>query len=196
MSSVRADDPVEMNRIEMSRLDLNRLKTSRLLIERFNENDAAFIVELLNDPGWLRFIGDKQVRTLDDARQYLRAGPIAMYEQRGFGLCRVSRSADGVAIGMCGLLKREGLDDIELGFAFLPQGRRRGYAREAAAAITEYGFKALAAPRIVAITNAENAASARVLEGVGMRFERVVQLPPERREVRLYAVEADRNGRA
>ena len=171
---------------------MSRLKTSRLLIERFTENDAAFIVELLNDPGWLRFIGDKQVRTLDDAREYLRVGPLAMYEQRGFGLCRVSRRADGPPIGMCGLLKRDGLDDIELGFAFLPLGRGHGHAREAAAVTIEFGFKALAAPRIVAITNAENVASARVLEGVGMRFERVAQLPPEGREVRLYAIEVDR----
>jgi len=172
---------------------MNKLETSRLLIERFSESDAAFIVELLNDPGWLQFIGDKQVRTLDQARQYLRAGPLAMYEQRGFGLCRVSRRADGVTIGMCGLLKRDGLDDIELGFAFLPSGRGQGYAREAAGAVIGFGFGSLSAPRIVAITNAANVASARVLEGVGMHFERVVQLPPDAREVRLYAVEADRN---
>ncbi|MGH6623603.1 MAG: GNAT family N-acetyltransferase [Burkholderiaceae bacterium] len=178
----------------MNRLEMNELQTSRLLIERFTESDAGFIVELLNDPGWLRFIGDKKVRTLDDARQYLHAGPLAMYEERGFGLCRVSRRADGLALGMCGLLKRDGLDDIELGFAFLPEGRGQGYAREAAAAVIEFGFESLAAPRIVAITNSENAASARVLEGVGMHFDRVVSLPPEGREVRLYAIEADRAG--
>ena len=99
--------------------------------------------ELLNDPDWLRFIGDKQVRSLDGARHYLRNGPMAMVEKHGHGLCCVERRSDGQALGMCGLIKRESLDDIDLGFAFLPAARGQGYAREAAAAVLASGFGAL-----------------------------------------------------
>lgn len=169
------------------------ITTHRLVVAPFTERDADFIVELLNDPEWLRFIGDKKVRTLDDARQYLRGGPLAMYELRGFGLCSVTRRTDDVTIGMCGLLKRDGLDEVELGFAFLPVGRGQGYAREAAAAVVEFGFAELALPRIVAITDPDNAASARVLEAIGMHDMGPVRLPPDGREVQLFAVEKNQS---
>ena len=119
------------------------LQTERLRIRPFTEDDAAFILELVNDADWLRFIGDKNVRSLDDARRYLRDGPLAMLARYGHALGCVERRSDGQAIGMCGLLKRDSLDDVDLGFAFLPAARGQGYAREAAAAVVGFGFGTL-----------------------------------------------------
>lgn len=169
------------------------IKTDRLCIEPFTEGDAAFIVALLNDPDWLRFIGDKNVRTLDDAVRYLRSGPLAMYEARGYGLCRVVQRASRAPLGMCGLLKRDGLDDVELGFAFLPAGRGQGHGREAAAAVVSYGFDTLALSRIVAITRPDNSASASLLKAIGMRVEGRLRLPPDGREVQLFALASNQS---
>ena len=96
------------------------LETDRLILRRLSVEDAAFILELVNDPLWLRFIGDRGVRTLDEARAYILNGPVAMYERAGFGLYLVERKIDSTSLGMCGLIKRDGLDDVDLGFAFLP----------------------------------------------------------------------------
>ena len=168
---------------------MKALQTERLTMRPFSEDDAAFILELVNDADWLRFIGDKNLHSLEDAQRYLREGPMAMVAQRGHGLACVERRGDGVAVGMCGLIKRDSLDDVDLGFAFLPAGRSQGYAREAALAALKFGFGELALKRIVAITDPHNAASARVLEAVGMRFERL--LPPGDNGValRLFAIQ-------
>ena len=166
------------------------LHSERLVMRPFTEDDAALILALVNDADWLRFIGDKNVQDLDDARRYLREGPLAMYRRHGFGLCRVEQRSDGAALGMCGLLQRETLADVDVGFALLPAGRGQGYAREAAAAMLAHGFGTLGQARIVAITDPANDASARVLEAVGMRFERVVQLEPGAKTLRLYAAGA------
>jgi ribosomal-protein-alanine N-acetyltransferase len=153
------------------------LPTQRLRLRAFTTADASFIVELLNSPGWLRYIGDRQVHTLDQARAWLCNGPMAMQAQQGFALWAVQRCSDGVTIGMCGLVRREGLDDPDIGYAFLPQHLGRGYAREAAASTLRHGFEVLGLPRILAITRPDNAASMRVLESIGMRFERRLRLP-------------------
>ena len=166
------------------------LRTERLAIRPFIEADAAFILELVNDADWHRFIGDKNVHSLDDARRYLREGPMAMQAQYGHGLCCVERRSDGAALGMCGLIRRDTLEDIDLGFAFLPAARGQGCAREAAAATLEHGFKALALQRIVAITDRDNAASARVLEAVGLRFERLLPAAADGKVLRLFAIAA------
>ncbi len=166
-----------------------RLSTSRLAIRAFTLDDDAFIVELLNDPDWLRHIGDRGVRTLADARRYLSDGPLAMQQREGFALWAVQRRGDGTLLGMCGLLRREGLDDVDLGYAFLPVARGRGFAREAATAVLAHGFDDLGLHRIVAITNPDNAASARVLEAIGMRFERRLRVPGHAADSLLYAKE-------
>ena len=167
-----------------------KLQTERLAIRPFSEDDAGMILELVNDGEWLRFIGDKNVHSLDDARRYLREGPIAMFARLGHGLCCVERSSDGAAIGMCGLLKRDSLDDVDLGFAFLPAARGQGYAREAAAACLAHGLGALGLRRIVAITDIDNHASARVLENAGLRFERQLPTGADGKALRLFAIEA------
>ena len=166
------------------------LRTERLAIRPFTQDDAAFILELVNDADWQRFIGDKNVHSLDDARRYLRDGPLAMFAKHGVALCSVERRNDGAALGMCGLIKRDPLDDIDLGFAFLPAARGQGYAREAAAAVLEHGLATLALKRIVAITDIDNAASARVLEAVGLHFERLLPAAADGKVLRLFAIEA------
>jgi RimJ/RimL family protein N-acetyltransferase len=163
------------------------LVTPRLILRLLDQDDAPFILELLNDPDWLRFIGDKGVRTLDAARTYIANGPAAMVQRLGFGLYLVELSGTRTPVGICGLIKRDALDDVDLGFAFLPQFRAHGYAREAAAAVLAYGRETLGIPRIVAITAPDNARSIRLLEELGLRFERTLRMPGDDHEVRIYA---------
>ena len=163
------------------------LETERLVLRRFTVEDDAFIVDLLNDPAWLRFIGDKGVKTLSDARDYLLKGPIDMYERLGFGAYLTERKSDGVPMGLCGLIKRDALDDIDLGFAFLPPFRAMGYAYEAASAVMAYGKRAFGLTRLVAITSPDNVVSARLLEKLGFSYEKMVSLSEGSPEVRLFA---------
>ena len=165
------------------------LETERLTLRRLHAGDAPFIVELLNDPAWLEHIGDKGVRTLDDARKYLETGPLAMYARLGFGLYLVERKGEGERIGLCGLLKRDSLDHVDLGFAFLPRFRGMGLAFEAAAGTLNYARAELGLSRLVAITSQGNASSARLLEKLGFRFERNVRTDTSGEELRLYEVE-------
>jgi len=163
------------------------LATERLILRRFTDDDDAFILELLNDPAWLRFIGDKGVRTLEEARNYLHKGPIAMYERHGFGLYLTERKSDHIPIGMCGLIKRDALEDVDIGFAFLPAYRNQGYAFESATAVLAHGQEAFGLKRIVAITSPDNDRSAALLEKLGMKLAKTVKLDGHDDEVRLYA---------
>jgi RimJ/RimL family protein N-acetyltransferase len=163
------------------------LQTERLSLRRMSLDDAEFIVELLNDPAFLRFIGDKGVRTPDDARHYISTGPVDSYARHGFGLWVVEPRGSGRAMGICGLLKRETLDDVDIGFAFLPRYRSQGFAFESAAAVMDYARNVLGLQRIVAITNDDNAGSQRVLEKIGMGFARMMQLSGDGPEIRLMA---------
>ncbi len=163
------------------------LETERLALRWLTPDDAGFILGLLNEPSWLRFIGDKGVRTLEDARGYIARGPGEMYARLGFGLFLTERKADGVALGLCGLIKRDSLDDVDVGYAFLPAYWGQGYAREAARAVTEWGFTARGLDRIVAITLPDNAPSIALLESIGFELERAMKLPGDGAEVALYA---------
>jgi RimJ/RimL family protein N-acetyltransferase len=165
------------------------LETPRLILRRFSLEDAAFVLELVNDPAWLEHIGDRKVRTLEDARVYLRNGALAMYERVGFGLYAVTLRTSGESIGMCGLIKRDTLEDVDIGFAFLPQHRGQGFALESAAAVLEYGKTVVGLKRIVAIVSAANHRSIRILEKIGLNFERMVRLPGEEEEIPMYAWE-------
>jgi RimJ/RimL family protein N-acetyltransferase len=162
------------------------LETNRLALRRLTTGDAEFIVALLNQPSFLRYIGDKQVRNTADAVRYLETGPIASYERFGFGLYLVALRATGVPIGMCGLLKREQLTDVDIGFAFLPEYWARGYAFEAAGAVMRYARDVLFLKRIVAITSPDNDASIRLLKKLGLEFEGMIKLSEEQPEVRLF----------
>jgi RimJ/RimL family protein N-acetyltransferase len=165
------------------------LETDRLVLRRISIDDDAFILELLNDPGWLRFIGDRGVRTLEDARNYIINGPLDMYERLGFGLYAVELKDGGAAIGMCGLIKRATLPDVDLGYALLPRFAGQGYASEAAAAVLAYARQALGLARVLAITSPDNERSIRLLERIGFRFESMLQLS-EDDEVRLFTYPA------
>ena len=165
------------------------LATKRLTLRRLSPDDAGFIVELLNDPAFLRFIGDKAVRNADDARQYILDGPVASYDRNGFGLWLVALKETGLSVGICGLLKRESLPDVDIGFAFLPAYRSQGYAFESASAVLDYGRTELGLKRIVAITNPDNAGSIRVLEKMGMRLERMIAISDGEPEIQLLATE-------
>lgn len=163
------------------------LETERVVLRWVRPGDAPFILELLNDPAWLLYIGDKHVRTLDDARAYIEKGPVAMYAKHGLGLYLVERKVGGVAMGLCGLIKRDALPDVDIGFAFLPQFRGSGYALESARATMAYGTTTLGLTRIVAITTQDNQDSSRLLEKLGMRFESTMRMPGDDEDLRLYA---------
>lgn len=166
------------------------LETARLVLRRFTPDDAAFVHEMVNDPAWIEHIGDRGVHTLDDAHAYIRDRTLAQYDRLGFGMYVVTLRGTGEPVGSCGLIRRDSLDDVDIGFAFLPRYRGQGYASEAAAAVLQYGVEAFGLKRIVAIVSAANHRSIRVLERVGLRFERMVKLPDEAEEIPLYAYEA------
>ena len=164
------------------------IETRRLILRRLSVADAEFILELLNDPSFLRFIGDKGVRTPDDARAYVLNGPIQSYETFGFGLYLAALKASSAPIGICGLLKRNTLEDVDIGFAFLPAYRGKGYAAEAAQATLTHGKDGFGLSRIVAITDPDNVASIGLLEKLGFKFERMTKLANDAPDVKLFAV--------
>ena len=154
------------------------LETARLRLRRLDLDDAPFILRLVNEPSWLRFIGDRGVRDLEGARGYIRNGPLAMYAQHGFGLWLVERKDDGVPLGQCGLLKRDTLEHPDIGFAFSPAHWGKGYAREAAEAALALGHGVFAMPEIQAITSLDNEASIGLLTRLGFTFRQQIELKP------------------
>ena len=149
------------------------------------------MLELLNEPAFIKNIADRGVRTIEDARQYLASGPVANYEQNGFGMYAVELKESGVPVGVCGLVKREGLEDVDIGYAFLERFWSNGYAYESASAVLDYGRDVLGLERIVAITTPDNRGSIRVLEKIGLRFEKMITLPGYEGESRLFATPVD-----
>jgi RimJ/RimL family protein N-acetyltransferase len=164
------------------------LATERLRLRRFELADAPFVMELVNEPGWLEFIGDKGVHSLDDAHRYLREGPLRMYALYGFGLYLVERNPDGTPIGMCGLVKRDALEHVDIGFAFLRRWTRQGFAQEAARAVLGHA-KSLGLPRLLAITSPKNYASQKVLVNIGLRFEGEIKLAVDTETLHLFAAQ-------
>ena len=164
------------------------LETERLALRCLTPDDARFIHELVNDPAWIRYIGAKGVRTLDDARRYIADGPMKMYAAHGFGLWLVRRKVDGESLGICGLIKRESLDDVDLGFAFLPRHWSLGYAYESAEGVMRHARNVLGFGRIVAITSPGNEPSERLLGKLGFVYESTLVQPPKD-PVRFYSSE-------
>jgi ribosomal-protein-alanine N-acetyltransferase len=161
-------------------------ETPRLRLRHLNGEDAAFVLELLNEPDFIRNIGDREVRTLDDARRYIQLGPVASYSQHGFGLFLVELRDCGVPIGICGLLKRDYLADVDVGFALRESFRGKGYAFEAASAVLHLGQQVLGLSRIVAITSPDNHASMSLLRRLGLEFERTIRIPDQSRDTQLF----------
>jgi len=165
------------------------LETTRLNLRYMSANDAPFMLILLNDPSWLRYIGDRGVRNLDHARSYILNGAVENYARLGFGFYLVELKESGTAIGMCGLAKRDYLDHADIGFAFLPAYCRQGYAFEAAAATLQYAQQQLHLPRILATTRVDNLASSKLLEKLGMRLDKIIMHPDGDRELKLYEID-------
>lgn len=163
------------------------IETPRLVLRRLASADAAFMLDLLNQPSFLENIGDRGARTLEQAATYIENGAIASYARHGFGLYLVVVRDGGEAAGICGLVKRDGLDDVDLGFAFLPGYWRRGYAVESARAVKRYAAEVIGLTRLVAITSPTNGPSIRVLEKLGFAFEKMVRLTPADDELKLFS---------
>jgi [ribosomal protein S5]-alanine N-acetyltransferase len=162
------------------------LTTPRLQVRLFDRHDAPFVLELLNEPGWLRYIGNKHVQSVADAERYLEQGPLAMFQRVGFCLYCVERRDDGTPLGMCGLIKRDALDDVDIGFAFLARHGGQGYARESVDAVLAYARSTLGLRRIVAIVTPGNERSINLLRNTGFVWERKLTLAPDQEELDCY----------
>jgi len=165
------------------------LETERLSLQKFTLADAPFILELLNEPSFIQNIGDRGVRTVSEAERYLETGPLSSYARNRFGLYRVVLKGSGESIGMCGLIRREALEDVDLGYAFLPRFWGQGYAVEAALACKEYACDPLGLKRLVAIVDPANRGSIRVLEKVGMKFEKMIRLSADDIDLKLSSID-------
>ncbi len=165
------------------------LETERLILRKLSTNDAEFVLELLNEPSFLRYIGDRGVRDLEEAKQYILNRLVTSYERNGFGLYLVELRESRIPIGISGLVKRDTLPDPDIGFAYLPAYWSKGYAVESAAAVMNYAREVLGLTRIVAITSLDNEASAKLLGKIGLRFERLIKLSEDAEEVKLFTPE-------
>jgi len=165
------------------------LETKRLILQKVSLEDASIILALLNEPSFIRNIGDRGVRTLEDASNYILNRLIASYENFDFGMYLVILKNTGSAVGLCGLVKRDSLDDVDIGYAFFPQYWSKGYASEAAQAVKEYAKNDVGLSRLVAITDPANQGSIRVLEKIGLKFEKRVKLSEDDIELDLYVVD-------
>lgn len=162
------------------------LETERLRLREFTLDDTAFIIELLNSPGWLQYIGNRNIDTEEKAKEYLQNVPLKSYAQNGFGLWLVETKEDAKPAGMCGLIKREHLDTEDIGFAFLPEFHGRGYAQEIAQATVAFAKNNLNIPVLSAIVMAENKASIKLIEKLGLSFVKTFSFPDSNEELLLY----------
>ena len=165
------------------------LETERLTLCEFSTDDAPFVFELMNDESYLQFIGDRGIKTTEDAKNYLLNGPLKSYQEFGFGLFLTRLKDSGIPVGTCGLIKRPELDDVDVGYAFLERYRGKGYATEAGRAVLEYAKRGAGLKRVVAITALDNAASIKVLEKLGLQFEKTITWPDGNEEINLFSVE-------
>jgi RimJ/RimL family protein N-acetyltransferase len=165
----------------------NLIETERLILRKLSTDDAEFILNLLNQPSFIHYIGDRGVRSLEDARQYILKGAITSYERYGFGLYLTLLKENEVPIGICGLVKRDSLKDADVGFAFLPQYWSKGYAFESASAVLAYARNTLGLKRVLGITTPENHGSIHVLEKIGLKFKQMVKLSEDDAELKLFA---------
>lgn len=173
----------------MTRTGGRALRTARLDLRWLTVADAELMLEVWNDPDFLRYVGDRGVRTADDALQALEAGPFAMYEQFGYGPYRVALRRGDQPIGICGLFRRPALDDPDIGYAVLPAYAGHGYATEAARAVIDYARDRLRLPRVTAIVSPDNERSIRLLKKLGLEFARTIRMRGDDRDVALYSID-------
>jgi len=166
---------------------MQSLATARLVLRPLTLRDADFVLAVLNDPAFIRFIGDRHVRTREQAQEYISHGPVRDYKDLGHGMLLAEMKADATPIGLCGLLKREYLPDADIGFAFLPAYRSQGFALEAATAVIDHAFATLALPRILAVVQPDNVASRQLLQKLGMHVDRAFKIAANQSELLLLA---------
>lgn len=173
------------------------LETERLILRELVESDGDFVLDLLNQPSFIKYIGDRNVRTAAEAREFIETRYRQSYREHGFGLYAVELKKNAFPapnspksnqlIGICGFVRRESLPDADIGFAFLPQFERKGYAFESASAIMKYGKETLNFERVLAITTTDNESSGRLLEKLGFKFERLIIMPGDAEELKLFS---------
>jgi len=165
---------------------MKHFETERLTLRQMDTSDAAFLVRVMNTPKWLKFIGDRNVHSEEDGVKYITDRVLSQYNRLGYSNFTVIRKSDGEKIGVCGLYDRDGLEGIDIGFAFLPEYEGMGYGLEAASTIKEAAFGVFGIPKICAITSKENVASQRLLERIGLKQIKSIVLPGETEEVLYY----------
>ncbi len=164
------------------------LQTERLQLRWLTLEDAELMLAIWNDPAFVRHVGDRGVRTVDQARNTLSEGPLTLYEKYGYGPYRVTLSKTNEVLGTCGLFKRDNLDDPDIGFALLPKYVGHGYGYEAAVAVLQHAREGLGLRRLTAIVSPGNARSVGLIEKLGMRFERMIRMPGDDDDVSLYGI--------
>jgi len=162
------------------------LETERLKISELSIEDAPFFYDLVNDPAWIKYIGDRDVKTIADAKNYLSTKIIPSYKKNGFGFYLVSTKVENLPIGISGLIDRDGLEHVDVGYALLPNFRGEGYAFEATSAILDFAKNTLQIDPIIAITNLDNTKSCQLLERLGLKFDKIIQLEDDPEKCRLY----------
>ncbi|MDN3642752.1 GNAT family N-acetyltransferase [Lutimonas halocynthiae] len=166
---------------------MNVISTDRLLINRITLDDAGFILKLMNDKDWIKNIGDRGIRTIEETEEYIRTRFLKTYDEVGFGFYSLIRKSDQQIIGIAGLVDREGLDHIDIGYGMLPEFRGKGYAFEATKAVYDYGYKDLKLDKIIAIVNPDNPSSIKLLSKLGLEFEKMIRLPDEEIDIMLFS---------
>jgi len=170
-------------------LDKDIIETERLILKPTTVNDAKFILELVNTPKWLKYIGDRKIYTINESEKYIREKILPQYKKLGFSNYTLINKIDNVKIGSCGLYDRSALDGVDIGFAILPNYERQGYIHEAAKKIIEVGFNNFKLNKILAITIKENIASQNLLMKLGLEFIKIFQIPDDNEELMLYRIE-------
>lgn len=153
------------------------LETERLILSEVTENDAEFMLDLLNQPSFIKYIGDRNVRTIDEAKDFIKTRYRKSYDDNGFGLYLVELKEDKTSLGICGFVKRDNFQYADIGFAFLPQFEKQGYAFESAQAVMEYGEKTLGFKEVLAITTQDNESSGRLLNKLNFKFNELIEMP-------------------
>lgn len=170
-------------------MTINIFQTERLLLRQTTLDDASFILKLMNTPKWLAFIGDRGINTTEDAKNYIESKIITLYDEYGYGNFTVVRKLDNVVIGNCGLYNREGIDGVDVGFAFLPEYEGKGYGFESANKVKELATSHFNIKVIFAITVKENIGSQKLLEKLGLIYEKMIKLPGSEEDLMLYKLE-------
>ena len=168
---------------------MNITETTRTALRELTVNDAEFMLDLLNQPSFIKYIGDRNVRTVEQARDYIETRFIASYDKNGFGLYLVELKADNKPIGINGFVKRDTLPDADIGFAFLPEFCSQGYAFESSRAVMDYGKNVLGLKRVLAITTQDNESSTKLLEKIGLKFETLIKQPNDDDELKLFSID-------